>query len=152
LPLYQFILPTSGSSGPLSASQQGVDYRTTADAFCRFSPTPSVSSTNSARGDGAVAGSGLLWAIETHRNANNPSSCAVNEQSDDEGAALHVYDATTMRELYNSANSLSSKLPDGHFNVPTVFQGRVYMSLSGGNLVYVFGLCSEGPGDACPAQ
>lgn len=154
LPIYQFILPTSGSSGPLSTSQQGVNYNVTADLFCRYSPTPSVSSTNSAQGDGAAAGTGILWAIETKRNKDNlPGNpnpdCEPGENNkNEEGAALHVYDATTLAEYYNSANSLSSRLYAAHFNVPMVFQGRVYMGAAGGgngNQIYVFGLCGEGP-------
>lgn len=145
LPIYQYILPTSGSSGPLSTSQQGVDFNTTTSLFCRYSPTPSVSSTNNTTlGDGAVTGTGILWAIETKRNSLNPNNC----NGSNEGAALHAFDATTLQELYNSANSLTSQLFAAHFNVPMIFRGRVYVGAAGGgsgNQVYVFGLCSEGP-------
>ncbi|MFZ0284856.1 MAG: hypothetical protein WAL32_06460 [Terriglobales bacterium] len=133
LQIYQFALQTSGGAGPLSSS-----YATpTQDFFCHYSPTPSVSSTN--QGDGAVAGTGVLWAIEGHRNQGNPTDCTGT----DNGSALHAYDATTLEELYNSATSGVTLQYNAKFNVPMVFQGRVYMGPDGGNEVYVFGLCPE---------
>jgi hypothetical protein len=144
LPIYQYILPTSGSTGPISTNRKGVDFNTTTTLFCHYGPTPSVSSTSNTQRTGGVAGSGVLWAIETHRNINNPTNCNVGE-GNDEGSALHAFDATTLQELYNSATSLSSELPDAHFNDPMIFQGRVYVGPAGGNKVYVFGMCSEGP-------
>jgi hypothetical protein len=153
LPIYQYILPTSGSTGPISTNQQGVDFNTTTTLFCHYGPTPSISSTSDTAGTGAIAGSGVIWAIETHRNSLNPDNGSNQTcNGTDEGAALHAFNATTLQELYNSATSLTSELPDAHFNDPMVFQGRVYIGIAGGNQVYVFGLCSEGPNGCVQPQ
>ena len=108
------------------------------------SPTPSLFA-RQPDASFVTAGTGILWAIEGHRNVHNPTNCDPGQGSD-EGGTLHAYDATTLQELYNSANSLTSELPNAHFNVPMVFQGRVYMGAAGSDQVYVFGLCSEGAG------
>jgi hypothetical protein len=138
-PIFQYPLVTTGSSGPIVNSAAVP----TTSVFCQYSPTPSISSS------GTGAGSGILWGIE-HRNSDNPGSgdCAGTG----EGSALHAFNATgngtAMSELYNSSLSLSKDLSSpAQFSTPTVFHGRVYIGTIG--QVYVFGLCSSGPSNAC---
>jgi hypothetical protein len=135
-PIYQYVLSTGGV--PITSNSTSLP---TVDLFCFHSPTPTVSS------NGNMAGSGILWAVE-QRNAENPKNCT----GADLGSGLHAYDATYMTELYNSNNTFVSGLPsdglyDGHFAVPTVFEGQVYVGTK--FVVYVFGLCANSPTGQC---
>lgn len=134
-PIYQYVLSTGGV--PITSNATSLP---TIDLFCFHSPTPTISS------NGTATGSGILWAVEHRYSGNitgNPPP--LNCTGSDLGSALHAYDATTMTELYNSSNTFVSGLPndglyDGHFAVPTVFEGQVYVGTK--FKVYVFGLCA----------
>jgi hypothetical protein len=131
-PIYQYVLSTGGL--PISSNAASL---ATPDLFCFHSPTPAISSY------GTAAGSGILWAVE-HRYFDNPADCGGS----DLGSALHAYDATAMTELYNSSITFpNGGLAGGHFAVPTVFQGQVYVGTS--VKAYVFGLCSTTPSRKC---
>jgi hypothetical protein len=132
-PIYQYALSTTSvGPGPIS-NGTNAEAIPTPDLFCFHSPTPTVSS------NGTMAGSGILWGWE-HQYQGNPTNC----EGQDNGGALHAYDAAGMNELYNSASpnsGLECCLADGHFTVPTVFQGQVYVGTAA--RVYVFGLCAS---------
>ena len=76
---------------------------------------------------------GIVWALDGHLNGSegHPNSGAE---------VLHAYDATTLRELYNSSElGQADLLGNGvKFTVPTVANGKVYVGTQTG--LYVFGL------------
>jgi len=136
--LNEYQLLTAGSSGPIPST-----YLSTANLFCPYSPTPSVSS------NGTTARSGIVWAIE-NQNANNvPPTPNCNSTTTFEPAALHAFDATSVNsgELYSS-RAVTTKIGGARgFPTPTIFQDQVYMGTTWGPLhnrpeVDVFGLCS----------
>lgn len=139
-PIFQYILNTNPNLGGPILTTTGY-YQKTTTLFCRYSPTPSVSS------DGNTAGSGILWAIENQNgdNPGNPTSCA--DTTDHLPAALHAYDAASLGELYNSGKSVTTKIGQATYPTPTIFQGRVYIGTW--TEVDVFGQCSTGPNQRC---
>jgi hypothetical protein len=76
---------------------------------------------------------GIVWAVDSHLNGTggHPNSGP---------AVLHAYDATTLKELYNSSQlGLVDQLGNAvKFVVPTVANGKVYVGTQTG--LYVFGL------------
>src|SRR3984893_14097623 len=96
---------------------------TTSTVFRYPGVTPSISSSGSS--------SGIVWAYE-------------NPGSGDNHAVLHAYDATDLRELYNSDQDPSRD----HFGVankfitPTICNGKVFVGTT--NSVGVFGLLKPG--------
>src|SRR5581483_6783577 len=90
----------------------------TANSFGYPGATPSVSSLN--------ARNGIVWASEN-------SSPAV----------LHAYDATTLKELYNTNQAANGRDHFGNGNkyvIPTIAHGKVYVGTTTG--VGAFGLLS----------
>jgi Bacterial lectin/Fibronectin type III domain len=86
--------------------------------------TPSISANGTSNG--------VVWVLDDHLNGTegHPNSGP---------AVLHAYDATTLKELYNSSQlGLADQLGDGvKFTVPTVVNGKVYVGTQTG--LYVFG-------------
>jgi hypothetical protein len=76
---------------------------------------------------------GIIWVLDDHLNGTegHPNSGP---------AVLHAYDATTLKELYNSSQlGLLDQLGNAvKFTVPTVANGKVYVGTQTG--LYVFGL------------
>jgi hypothetical protein len=87
--------------------------------------TPSISA-NGTR-------NGIVWALDGHLNGSEGHPNSGPE-------VLHAYDATTLRELYNSGQlGLADQAGFGvKFTVPTVANGKVYVGTQTG--LYVFGL------------
>jgi hypothetical protein len=100
--------------------------------FCYPSPTPSVSS------NGAVATTGIVWAIE-HQYGSNPTDCSIGTERPH--AALHAFNATTLVQLYSSKGVATGIGNPSRFSTPTIFMGQVYMGTW--TEVDVFGLCSS---------
>jgi hypothetical protein len=118
-------LAPTGTNGPIPST-----YASTTTLFCDYSPTPSVSS------NGTDPTSGIVWAIE-HQNQDNPSNndCAGSSIPH---VALHAFNATTMAEIYDSRNVVTTTGPYTSFATPTIFKGQVYVGTQGE--VDVFGL------------
>src|SRR5262249_17239287 len=76
---------------------------------------------------------GIVWVLDTHLNGTggHPASGP---------AVLHAYDATTLKELYNTTiNGLLDQLGNAvKFTVPTVANGKVYVGTQAG--LYILGL------------
>ncbi|MGA7408966.1 MAG: hypothetical protein WBW33_00680, partial [Bryobacteraceae bacterium] len=88
----------------------------TTNSFGYPGATPSISANQSTNG--------ILWAAENTRQA-----------------VLHAYDATTLRELYNSTQASGFRDQFGYGNkfiTPTIANGKVYVGTTAG--VAVFGL------------
>jgi hypothetical protein len=86
-PIDMYKLATSGTAGPIGSQPDA----STLIRFCRFSPTPVVSS------NGTSPTTGIVWGVE-RQVADNPTDCNGGTKP----AALHAFDATTMLELYSS--------------------------------------------------
>ncbi|MGH9501083.1 MAG: hypothetical protein ACRD3L_18230 [Terriglobales bacterium] len=127
-PIDMYKLATSGTTGPIGSQPDA----STPLVFCKFSPTPVISS------NGTSPTTGIVWGVE-RQVADNPTDCNGATKP----AALHAFDATTMLVLYNSrALTLLSNAQS--FTTPTVFQTRVYVATGSGatTQVNVFGICS----------
>jgi hypothetical protein len=100
----------------------------------KFSTSPSVLTENSFTYPGATPSvsahgtdNGIVWAIE----GTSPS-------------VLHAYDATTLKELYNSNTAANNRDQFGdaaHFPTPTIANGKVFVHTTAG--VAVFGLLPQ---------
>jgi hypothetical protein len=118
------------SNGLLSTSP----FAQTGQQFGFPGATPSISANGTQNG--------IVWVADVHKNGTggHPNSGP---------AVLHAYDATTLKELYNSSQlGTVDQLGNAvKFVVPTIANGKVYIGTQTG--LYVFGLFS--PGTTVPA-
>jgi len=114
-PLQQYIFSTA--SGQFSASSQS------AAGFGFPGPTPSLSASGTSNA--------ILWALD------NTGYCTPASQACGP-AILHAYDATNLaNELWNSSQASGNRDQAGNavkFVVPTVANGKVYVSTRGNNV------------------
>src|SRR5262249_5519610 len=109
------------SNGLLSTSP----FAQTSQQFGFPGATPSISANGTQNG--------IVWVADVHRNGTggHPNSGP---------AVLHAYDATTLKELYNSSQlgTVDQLGNPVKFVVPTIANGKVYIGTQTG--LYVFGL------------
>jgi hypothetical protein len=99
-----------------------------ANEFLFPGATPSVSANGTSNG--------IVWALDGHLNGSEGHPNSGPE-------VLHAYDATTLKELYNSSQLGLADLPGFgvKFTVPTIANGKVYVGTQKG--LAVFGLFPE---------
>jgi hypothetical protein len=119
--------PTS----PVPLTSYALNTTTTPSRFVRQSqstasfgfpgPSPAISATGTT--------DGVVWALDnSHYCTNQSSACGA--------AVLHVYDATSLVELWNSSLAAGGADKAGNavkFTVPSIANGKVYVGTRGNN-------------------